>query len=231
MKKKAISILIILAMIVGCTVACTKAPQTLVVLGDSIAYGRVGTVDRNTESYAAIVANAKGYILYNDAVDGHESRDLRFKLLNHEDIRSHVAESDIVVIYIGGNDFLHKDVEALLAQAANSDFAKINGILSTLEANLQDIFTAISVLNPNATVIVQTLYNPSYGKQRADYQTVCDMVNEVLTDTAGAYGFHILDVGTPFDEQRELIYGDCIHPSVAGHARIAELLLALLNTL
>lgn len=225
-----ITILCVAALLAGCFPADEDtAPEIFVVLGDSIAYGRVGTEDRETQSYAAIVADTNGYILFNDAVDGYESCDLLNQLQTNDEVRGHITDADIIVISIGGNDFLQNNPTALLFQAAGGDFSEINAILSAFEENLSNIKSAIFALNPTANVIIQTLYNPDYGQTRALSQPVIDMLNDIIIDTAGSE-WRMLDVAAAFDGHAEYIYSDQIHPSIDGHAKIAELLLAMLDT-
>jgi len=206
----------------------SEQPRVLVALGDSIANGGIGTDDRDTQSYAAIVAAANGYTLYNDAVDGYKSGDLLYMLETDDNVRCHVTDADITVISIGANDVWISDPGALLAHTAGGDYSGINALLSDFKDNLDDVLYSVSTLSPGATVILQTLYNPVHGDDglRAGYQIVCDALNEIITGT----DCRVLDVAAAFDGHPEYIYLDGIHPSIAGHAKIAEILIELLSS-
>ena len=222
--------IVILALPV-CAVSSFAAGESFVVLGDSIAEG-VGSDDPAVDSYAAVVAEKNGYELTNIARAGSTSKNLMDKVLNDEEARKAIKNADIIEISIGGNDFLLNNMLLTVAGAMAGNFSRVDEILVTFRENFDTTITEIRSLNPDALVIVQTLYNPMGGTQFFDaYEAALERLNAVYSDylkeNPGAY--IITDVHGAFHGKEGLIYKDNIHPSPAGHAVIAETLMKTIS--
>ncbi len=170
----------------------TNVPPKIVFLGDSIASGcgLEGYSDDdlyNCRSYANILKERYSgelgekcrQITINDAVTGDKSEDMLKKLKNGE-LDEALADSDAVVVSIGGNDLLGLVFEVLTKLGYDPDSDKIelddanimaavlalltldkdaDAALDGFEANLKEIITAIRDKTAG-TIIVQTLYDP-----------------------------------------------------------------------
>lgn len=202
---------------------------TLLVLGDSIAYGE-GLTDPVSQCYGALVAEQEGFSLINRAVNGYMSRDLLALLEENGSLREQVTQADLLVISIGGNDFL-RQVDRMLEEILDGNRDTLEGILQDLEENLDGILIQIRKLNPQVPILLQTLYNPFYSPLRVVCGGMIDRLNNVyrkyLENHPGAY--ELLDVAEAFEGHPEYIADDHIHPSAAGHEAISQVLTVYLE--
>ena len=209
--------------------AAEAQPSLMLVLGDSIASG-YGLEHPETQCYAALAASQQGYTLVNRAANGYMSQDLRSLLTFNDSLKEQLTQAQIIIISIGGNDFL-RQADRMLEQAAHGNTHVLQEILRELEENLEDILYRIRMYNPQAPILLQTLYNPFYGPLREPVGGMISQLNQVyrdyLLENPGAY--ELLEVAEAFDGHPEYIAADHIHPSEAGHTAIAGLLLARLD--
>ncbi|MGI6715786.1 MAG: SGNH/GDSL hydrolase family protein [Eubacteriales bacterium] len=138
-----------------------------------------------------------------------------------------------------------KDIEN--AFTGESFAQKAENGLNKLKTELPQIFEKIKSQNPEAVVIIQTIYNPYKGisleipgEYSFDLSSACnDLItpyNDAITEIADEYGCVVLDVYTDFENATDdyinagfstaplvfLNYDP--HPNAKGHERIAELL-------
>ena len=145
-----------------------KAPTKVLFLGDSIGEGLAGPTpltERENYAYYGIIGNINGYSYYNRAVTAYTTSDL-LALVKQEDdgvnmIRSLITTADVIHISIVGNDFLISNHAQMMIDLADDNYARIIPRQTKAKANLEEIFTYIRSLNPNAVIITQTLYNPA----------------------------------------------------------------------
>lgn len=202
----------------------------------------------------------------NYAVDGRKSGELLAAFSDKNDplVRS-VSDADNVIISIGGNDFLKPMLDAIKTQAlTDTDFflsilegdisagnisEYSNGILqSALTAawevdvdgtvsNIRRITERISSLNPDARVILLTVYDPFAGNvlltaaAEAAEEKLAEL-NGGIKSLAGGNIF-VADIYEVFKDH-EAGYTNIgrldIHPSSAGHYKIYETITEILNT-
>lgn len=171
--------------------------QTLVVLGDSIAsgYGLSEYTSGNNYSAPLSFGNMLGaeFGSYrNFAVDGRTSRQLLDALETPGGaLANAVFDADVIVVSIGGNDFLQPMISEL-KKAALTDYRLMEAILggnfkpemlgeysqrilsSALEAakrtdteqisdNIQECVKKILSVNPDCEIILMTVYDPFSG--------------------------------------------------------------------
>ncbi len=199
-------------------------------LGDSIAQG-AGLSSRSTEAYGAIVSAKRGYEFINDAVGGYTSSDLLDQLTNSKNARycaSDVAKADIICVSIGGNDII-KDPD-ISTPFSNRDYAsmytvfiaKSPTLLSALKSNISKIVSRIKELNPDAVLLVQSLYNPVFASDAL--RTLGGLGVSAINGTikgAGGGTYYVPDVYSVFT-QASMISSDMIHPNASGHKAIAD---------
>lgn len=238
-----------------------EVPPTMLFLGDSIAagYGLDGysAGDNYTcrsysnilkEKYEKELEDKCGHKMVNEAVSGATSADL-LELVNSGKLDDILAESDAVVVSIGGNDLLHLLIELLgdlgySLDSSSFDFKNIDLLtaasqlvtmgnqadeaLDGFEENLQLIASAINE-RTNGVLYVQTLYNPLEYFEKLD--TVVSFsdeklgrFNKIVADHAEGQ-YKVVDVAAAFKGQNGEVTNIKrfdIHPNFIGHQLIAD---------
>jgi len=238
--KKILCVVICVALLCASFVVASYAqqeeelvPEWLVVLGDSIAAGHGVTLE---EGYAFLLAQATGLELQNFAFDGETSASLYLEVTQNEFTRYLIADANIIIVSIGGNDFLLAEgldgLLSLIVRGVRGDHSFMPQIWETFAENFAAIITEIRYLNPDATLIVQTVYNsaPPLPSVRQAFGIAMRGINSViyayLEENPGA--FLIADIYSAFEGRNGTIARDMVHPSVAGHAIIATVILDLI---
>ena len=144
-----------------------KKQKTILFLGDSIAEAVAGpspVTERESYGYYGIIGNINGYKFFNRAVSGYKTSDLLEYIQRDDDgvnmTYSLLRSADIIHVSIIGNDVLGYDLTTMMLEAAVDDYTYEDRRLSIACENLGKIVDYIKSVNPNATLIFQTLYNP-----------------------------------------------------------------------
>jgi len=208
-----------------------------VALGDSIATGAgmKNKDGRKDDAYAWIVAQEKGYDLRMLAKGGDISAGLLDKVTHHELIREAIQKADIITVSIGGNDFLNEaDIFALILRGLWHDYSQMQPVLDLFRDNFGRAVAEIRALNPDAMLIVQTVYNPLSPLLLSVHKTFgvgAQGLNAVITDylaeNPGAY--LVADVYTAFKCRVGMVRIDFKHPSRRGHAVIAGVVMDVID--
>lgn len=216
--------------------AVAESKTKLVILGDSIAQGYglgSGRDDWYNLCYGKLIADANGYDYVNHAIGGHTTYNLNNRL-EEEVVISDVADADIIAVSIGGNNFLLGGMMQMALEGIL--FKKYDLIEKTIDEFYVDFGLAIDkikAINPEAQLLVQTLYNPRDDLLGTVYQYAVDLLNQTIRDVAaernGAYT--VVEVYSAFEGHMEYIQGDKIHPNDAGHYVIATEYLKVLKDL
>ncbi len=231
--KKFIAILICIFMLFSAVSAAVFAKDKLhyVVLGDSITVG-AGLLNSKDACFGKIIADTCGFTYANHAKSGDTTSDLLDKLKKKKVIND-VKKADIISISIGGNDFLSNWPIFMFEVMALKKFDNVKKVLETLYENLCSIIDTINGYNPDAVIIIETMYNPQTGSIRETYQLAADNINEAIykyqKENPGE--IEIIDVGTAFGDNQKYIASDAIHPSAEGNELIAKLTLEKLKEL
>ncbi|MCM1165911.1 MAG: SGNH/GDSL hydrolase family protein [Lachnospiraceae bacterium] len=235
--------------------------KSLTVLGDSIASGCMLPQYEAGNNYSApasfgnmLGAGFESY--HNFAVDGRTTEGLLNALeTSDEELSEDVSSSNVIVISIGGNDFLQPMLSAMMNdseliasmftegfQPDMADEYAQKVINSALEAaknvdvkktldNISKCVELISDVNPNAEIILMTVYDPFSGnellKEASEVaQEQLSLLNFGLTMLQGEK-VSVIDVYGEFDGKADkytnIGFMD-IHPNADGHYRIYELL-------
>lgn len=194
----------------------------------------------------------------NFAVDGRTSAQLLYSLEKpSEELAEALASADKVVISIGGNDFL-KPMMSAVKSTALGDYEMLEAIIggefktemigdltnrvlgAALEAakkvdidaiadNIEACAAAVRGFNPNAEIVVLTVYDPFSGNMLLS--AASDIAYEKLHELNGRIsdieGIKVADVYSAFDGKAgELtnINRLDIHPNAEGHNVIYKLL-------
>jgi len=213
--------------------------QRVVGLGDSVPAGSAcGCTD-----YVNLLAHGLGVDVSstNLAVPGQTSSGL-LDQLSAADVRAAVANADVVVVTIGANDVEADDPSTC---GSGQDGASCySSELSGLSQNLDRVVSAVvSITRPGARVLLTGYWNVFLDgavarAHGADYVRMADAVtrevNSRISSAATANGAVFVDLFTPFrgadgsKDCTELLAPDGDHPDAAGHALIAQTLLAAL---
>lgn len=202
--------------------------QNYLVLGDSIAEG-FGVSNKDEAAYGRIVADTNGYNYVNKAHMGYDSADLLNFLTNRQDYIDEVKKADIISISIGGNDFLLNNAVGLLIDGIilNRD-ERFDKIAEQYKENFSQCIEIILDLNPDAVILVQTVYNSWTAEYaRNTFNKCSSRINQVIFNylEENPDSYYIVDVAPYFEYKKEYISSDTVHPNTQGNIVIATLVL------
>lgn len=227
------------------TKAFASSKPTLLILGDSIAYGHNM---KDNEKYGYLVAKKLDYELVNKAVSGHKTTDLISLLKNNDDVKNAVKEANYINISIGGNDL---QGDSNLPTILNNYFAgnktSLEDLVNKMATNFAEIIDLINNLNKNVVITVLNSYVPIYfvnGDNASILSSAItgNMLHAVAEETMTMYNqtysdyiknnqikkadpFVLVDVRTPMGKIVEYyIKEDQTHPSAEGNRVIADAL-------
>ena len=212
---------------------CAQAASGMdyLLLGDSIAAG-AGVINPDEACYGKIVADTNGYGYMNEAVSGAPSSALLSRL-QRSSVQDAVKKAEIISISIGGNDYLESNWIGLLISSM-SDKKMFDRVQESFSSNFAKIIQTVRSLNPNARILVQTLYNPRAGKAfEGLVQQAVMRLNAVYRSYLSAHpgSYTIVDVGSALTGRSDLISLDGIHPNADGNVVIARVILKTLKAL
>ena len=203
------------------------------VLGDSIAKG-FGLKNPEEASYGKIVANTNGYNYINHGFPGCTSEDLLDLVKNNEVYREDIEWADIISISVGGNDYLLDNALLLILEGLflnnGPHFQKIG---NNYYLNFGKIIDEIHALNPDAVILVQTLYNAwrSPVTSRIFRQAASFVNNAIFAVYEEKGGFYLVDMAPVFDGSKGLVTSDTIHPTFKANVLMARKVLEKINEL
>ncbi len=170
-------IVIVVGLSVGTYYAAKASPAKedtgeymYIVLGDSIAEGLMGPTpisEMGNYGYYGVLGQRNEFEYYNQAVSGSTSEACLEFLRREKDTGvnleySRLREADIIQLSILGNDFLQNRLDDLFFDIASGDMTRINSIVESSTVTFADIIETIKEANPQALLLVQTVYNPYY---------------------------------------------------------------------
>lgn len=174
MKRKAFTLLICFTLFASLFTlfSCKKkqpAPKPLVLfLGDSIAEAVAGPTpltERESYGYYGIIGNINEYEYYNRGVSGSTTQNLLRYVQKENDginmVETLISTADVIHISIIGNDLLNTNHSDLMLAAADGDTAAVLRTKEEAKANIASVIDRIRSLNPDVTLLLQTLYNPA----------------------------------------------------------------------
>jgi Lysophospholipase L1 and related esterases len=193
----------------------------VLILGDSIAKG---TGDEKGKGFAgdlpdSFKSDTSKEVLVTDAgIDGLESQGLLAQLQNKR-LDKPIADSDLILVSIGGNDI--RNILSLNALAKEDAFkTRQDSYLNNLKQTLKDLRT----VNPNSTIIFLGLYNP-YEKITTPEDT--SLLNEwnynsqQLVESDGKATFIPTNDLMKYNLGR-YIAKDGLHPNSAGYQALSN---------
>jgi lysophospholipase L1-like esterase len=207
----------------------------IVALGDSLTAGTgdltgKGYVGRFKDKLAAQTGKPV-YVLNNLAIPGYRTGQL-LKDLDTKAVRDAIAQADIILLTIGGNDLNEAAGPASSNQTESFDFGNAEkNVPGTLE-RLDQIFTKIAQTNPKALVFYTALYYPylDLDPDRAG-PPIVQKFNQGAFNIANKFPNIVL---VPTYDLFELsgtkyLYTDHFHPNGDGYERIADRIAQILK--
>lgn len=232
--KKLTAVCLCILMLFG-SLSCAvfaEEKEFYLVLGDSIGYGS-GIRNSKEACYGKIVADTNGYEYSNQAIPGHTTQNL-IDRLEIGSVKEDVIKADIISISIGGNDFLLNNLYGLMYDAmVVGDLSRFDEIGHKFYANLSAIIEKIRVLNSDAVILMQSLYNPQSGYLREPYQQGADRINAAINRYSENHPGEIIvvDVAGALGDDMANFASDGVHPSAKGNEEIAKVVLSEIKKL
>ncbi len=214
----------------GIVAFAEEEPLDYVVLGDSIAFG-AGMINTVEACYGKIVADTNGYTYANHSIPGITAGFLLTMLTDGEKIRASVSDADIINISIGGNNFLTSNIVGLAFDClVKKDMTGFDEIAENYYEELCGIMDRINELNPDAVVLIQTVYNPQDGAAGIVYAEGGNRLNDMIRkyDAEHPGEIVIVEVGDALNSDPSNFADDKIHPSAQGNELIAYEILDIL---
>lgn len=141
--------------------------KTIVYIGDSIGEGILGPSpfsERDSDCYYAIVGRSNNYRYLNYSVSGDTVENLYARLTKTDTpslLRKYwISQADIIHISILGNNLLGGDISKTAVQELQNHYIEVDKLFSKAAQYFSQSLAVIKELNPNATILVNTLYNP-----------------------------------------------------------------------
>ena len=224
-------------------------PSTYLALGDSVAAG-VGAAAPATGGYVPLLAAllskqlgcadglAPGCPLSarNLAQSGATTASLlRSQMPQALEVLRTAPDVRLVTLTIGGNDVVEAAVRACAPDpAAPACGSAVTASLGRADQGIDEVLrTLAAAAGPDTTIAVMAYYNPSFACQLASLQPLADRVlegagqqpglNDVLRARAAEHSALVVETRGRLTRRGDFVGGnDCLHPSGAGHGRIAE---------
>lgn len=205
----------------------------IVALGDSLTQG-VG--DEKNHGYVGMTSAAlqRRKDVKKVSVDdlghlGDTSTDL-LNVLKRPQARQSIRQANTIFLTIGGNDLV-RVLRSHFMDLSTSDFASQQKIFS---AHLEQVFSELRKLNPNAPIYYFGLYNPFedyLGKANRDFVPILNRWNANSKKIAGQYR-KIIFIPTADifkGTGSTLLYEDHFHPNAKGYQKLSARLLTAIN--
>lgn len=213
----------------------------LVALGDSITYGwnlddTNGNTQPSSKAFPNLIFENGFFNVTNISGGGWTSSHILAQVTNPAN-EAVIQNADIFTLDIGSNDLMGAiDLKTIVENGTPVDPAvlqpKVIAASQQLGLNLQQIFTKIRSLNPEAPIILYNIYNPFATSEvpfnaflhNIGEQIVTNVNTEVIAPFANVPGTFIANAKSAFDgNQLEYIIPGDIHPTVTGQSVLAGL--------
>ena len=154
------------------------------VWGDSIAEAVLGASpigERDGFGYYGLVGRIANFEFHNRSVSGHKTGQFYEYISTPDDgarmNNTLLKTSDIIAVSILGNDLLQNDVSQMTIDYANGITADLDENIATAREDFYTAFDYIRSVNPNAKIIVQTVYNPMFVGSHILTQNALDVLH------------------------------------------------------
>lgn len=201
----------------------------ILILGDSIAKG---TGDEQGKGFSGSLPNTlkkhtlNDIVVINEGIDGLTNKGL-LEQLQSKRLDPAIADTDLILVSIGGNDFLKFLPSSLMGQDDPSQERLVSYI-----NNLKQSLKLLRDTNPNSTIILLGLYNPYEILTSAANQHLLDEWNEQSQQIIESDGNAIFIPTSDLMKYNSARYisKDHLHPSSLGYQAISERISQTLKT-
>ncbi|MCC5894157.1 MAG: hypothetical protein JJU16_01715 [Alkalibacterium sp.] len=198
----------------------------ILIIGDSIGSG-VGDGEKSGlgERYLELLdEDIEDETLTNLSVSGYDSSQLVTMLASGEH-NAAIAEADLIVISIGGND-----LNSLAFQRNINLPVAFEETLNTYTHNLEEMTSEIRDINPDAQLALIGLYNPYSLIVPELTSYLLEWTDQTRSVVESDPGFTYVPTYDVFqDHLEDYLFVDFFHPNEEGYQVIAEQLYTLLN--
>lgn len=223
-------------------------------LGDSIAYGTGGSDGYFNDNYGYVdMLIERNFLIglnFDLSDNGYTSAGLLAALTDtshpaYTDTRNAVGYADDITISIGGNDLLQIFIPLYEADPdflSHLTFRQRLVITTQLMTNTRNfgpnwknIISNIRLLNTDANIYVNTLYNPFSTSDPLFYfaDPFIQSINRAIKTNASTYNYEVADVYTAFKGVDNMVYdidgAVPLHPTNEGYEVIYDLHNALIS--
>ncbi|WP_453995665.1 SGNH/GDSL hydrolase family protein [Bacillus nitroreducens] len=172
--------------------------------------------------------DVKSVSLQNFGVKGHKTTDLLNRLQNDE-VQEGIADSDIIIITIGGNDIM-KIVKENLFNLSLQVFKKEQ---EKYEVRLEKVLETIRTYNQDAEIVLVGLYNPFgwFIDLSTEINTIVDNWNEGSQRILSTFDrTKFVEVDDVFSQTSDnLLAEDEFHPNAKGYEIMSERIFATIT--
>jgi lysophospholipase L1-like esterase len=204
----------------------------IVALGDSLTRGAgdaAGGGGYPERVAAALRKTGMTVSVDNLGVDGAETGDLLRKV-NDPDARRRIAQAQLILLSISGNDLSHS-IPTMSTAGADVAGDPTAPALRTASLHLQRILSAVREANGSAPIRLLGLYNPfpeSFDRRLAK-ETLLKW-NVALEEASYAVpGASVVPTADLFDERPDRLSADRFHPGPNGYGEISSRILSTLK--
>lgn len=189
--------------------------------GDAEGLGYVGRVRQALEK-----TNKQTIVLTNLGINGLKSQGL-VEQMKQTQVQKLLKEANLILFTIGGNDLFQSS-----GGLRELDRQKVEQATVSLASNYTTILREIRELNPTATVVYSSLYNP-FGDTEAAVETTTPVLawNNQANQIAARYE-KVVVVPTYdlfFAKEKKYLYSDHFHPNTDGYSKMAERIMQALQ--
>ncbi|MGC5326671.1 GDSL-type esterase/lipase family protein [Brevibacillus sp. SYSU BS000544] len=189
--------------------------------GDAEGLGYVGRVRQALEK-----TNKQSITLTNLGINGLKSDGL-VEQLQQAQVKKLLKEANLILFTIGGNDLFQSS-----GGLRELDRKKVEQATVKLADNYTAILREIRELNPKATVVYSSLYNP-FGDTEAAIETTTPVLawNNQANQIAARYQ-KVIVVPTYdlfFAKEKKYLYSDHFHPNSDGYIKMADRIIQALQ--
>lgn len=241
------ALILFLAAVAG---SASAATWNYTALGDSLAYGYGATDNYGyAERYRDHLQNDNGVTvqLTNLGMSGWTSRDLLNALRKNSTYRNAVANSEVITLNIGGNDFLDTVDDYIAGTCGGeknnkclkrthkrfkSNFKKIIKLTKKLSKKNKPIIRSMDIYLPNTTFYLNDDYvtTDKYPNDFAVINPVLKKLNRFIRQTCRKKKILYADVhllyngssGTEDPSLKGYVSDDTLHPNDTGYQVIAD---------
>lgn len=223
-----------------------KKTVRLTAIGDSLTYG-VGDAT-SSGGYVPLIKkemelrDQTNVVTSNYGVSGDTSVQILKRINTQKKVRQGLADADLITMTVGANDLMH----TISNNISDIDLAKVITASKTYQKNLTKLIQAIRTENPDAPIVIASIYDPFYVyfpklkalQQGMDHwnqttqtviknfkQTYYVDIDSVMTDPKGSV-LATSQTSTKTSASNPFLYTeDHFHPNNRGYQAIANTLI------